>query len=458
MDREQNKAVSNFNIGNFIRQETLGGFILIFVTIVALIWANSKYYEFYHYLWHEFIVGFKFGDFSVETSLHHWINDGLMALFFFTIGLEIKREVLAGELSSLKKASLPIFAAIGGMVFPALIYVAFNYNDPVNIRGWGIPMATDIAFALGLLALLGNRVNVNLKIFLTALAIADDLGAIMIIAFFYTDSIDIMELVNAAFFMGILITANRLGVRRTTFYAIVGGLGVWTSFMYSGVHATIAGVFIALTIPVKPKMNEQTYIDKIYKLIDKFKKEKPNESTLLTEKQAHLISDVEKLSDEAHTPLQKLEHALHPVMAYIILPIFALSNAGIHIDGNIFKLIFHPISLGVIGGLLIGKVLGITLFSKLAVVLKWATLPKGITWRDIYGVGFLAGIGFTMSIFIADLAFLTAENIQIAKVGIIVDSLLAAMLGMLILSYNPKKKTKLEKIKNSRVRSSNKIR
>jgi NhaA family Na+:H+ antiporter len=307
-------------------------------------------------------------------------------------------------------------------------------------------MATDIAFALGLLALLGNRVNINLKIFLTALAIADDLGAILIIAFFYTESIDIMELVNAAFFIGVLIAANRLGVRRATFYAIVGGLGVWTSFMYSGVHATIAGVFIALTIPVKPKVNEQTYIDRIYKLIYKFKKEKPNDSNLLTQKQAHLISDVEKLSDEAHTPLQKLEHALHPIMAYIILPIFAISNAGIHIEGNISKLIFHPISLGIIGGLLIGKVLGITLFSKLAVKLKLASLPEGVTWRQIYGVGFLAGIGFTMSIFIADLAFLSAESIQIAKVGIIIDAVLAATIGMLILSYEPKKLSKNEKL------------
>lgn len=440
MDREQNKAVSNFNIRNFIKEESLGGFLLIFVTIIALIWANSSFYDFYHYLWHDLLVGFKFGDFSVETNLHHWINDGLMALFFFTIGLEIKREVLAGELSSMKKASLPIFAAIGGMVVPALIYVLVNFNNPEYIKGWGIPMATDIAFALGLLSLLGNRVNINLKIFLTALAIADDLGAILIIAIFYTESIDVMELLNAAFFLGVLIIANRMGVRRATFYAIVGGLGVWSSFIYSGVHATIAGVLIALTIPVRPKVNEQTYIDKLYKLIGKFKEEKPNDSTLLTQKQSHLIGDIEKLSDNAHTPLQRLEHALHPITAYIILPLFALSNAGIHIEGNFFKLLFHPISIGVIAGLLVGKFLGITLFSKLAVSMKWATLPKGVTWRQIYGVGFLAGIGFTMSIFIADLAFETPENVQIAKVGIIVDSLLAATVGMTILSWGSKKK------------------
>ncbi|MCD4696423.1 MAG: Na+/H+ antiporter NhaA [Bacteroidales bacterium] len=440
MNRENNKAVSNFNIGNFIKEESLGGIILIFVTIVALIWANSGFYDFYHYLWHDLEMGFSFGDFSLKSSLHHWINDGLMSLFFFTVGLEIKREVLAGELSSVKKASLPIFAAIGGMVVPALVYVIINFNDPVNIKGWGIPMATDIAFALGLLSLLGKRVNINLKIFLTALAIADDLGAILIIAFFYTESINYMELLYAAFFLGILIIGNRLGIRRATFYAVVGGLGVWSSFLYSGVHATIAGVLIALTIPVRSKINEQNYIAGLTRLIEKFKKEKSNTSSLLTQKQAHVISDIEKLSDQAHTPLQKLEHAMHPVAAYVILPLFALSNAGIHVEGNIFDLLLHPISIGIIGGLLVGKFLGISLFSKLAVKLKWASLPEGVSWRQIYGVGFLAGIGFTMSIFIADLAFTSQINVEIAKVGIIADSILAAAIGMFILSRSGKKK------------------
>jgi NhaA family Na+:H+ antiporter len=439
MNRDQNKAVSNFNIGNFIKEESLGGILLIFTTIIALVWANSSFYEYYHYLWHDFMIGFSIGNFNVDTSLHHWINDGLMALFFFTIGLEIKREVLAGELSSMKKASLPIFAAVGGMLVPALIYVFINFNNPEFIQGWGIPMATDIAFALGLLSLLGKRVNINLKIFLTALAIADDLGAIMIIAIFYTDTINVMELVYAAFFLGVLFVANRIGIRRATFYAVVGGLGVWSSFIYSGVHATIAGVLIALIIPVRPKINEQDYIDKMYQLIDKFRKAKPNESSLLTTKQAHLISDAEKLSDDAHTPLQKLEHAMHPLTAFFILPVFALSNAGVHIEGNIFSLIIHPISMGIISGLLLGKFLGITLFSKLAVKFKLAALPEGVTWRQIYGIGFLAGIGFTMSIFIADLAFVSPENVQIAKVGIIVDSILAAIIGMLILSWKSKK-------------------
>lgn len=429
-----------FGVSNFVREESLAGIILVLVTIIALIWANSKYYDLYQYIWYELKAGFTFGNFKIETSLHHWINDGLMALFFFAIGLEIKREVLAGELSTLKKASLPIFAAIGGMVVPAIIYSFVNYGDPEYIKGWGIPMATDIAFALGLLSLLGNRVNINLKIFLTALAIADDLGAILIIAVFYTETIDLMELVYAGFFLSVLFVANRAGVRRTTFYAVVGLLGVWSSFLYSGVHATIAGVLIAMTIPVRPKIRENDFIAGLTRLLDRFKKEKPNDSTLLTEKQSELITDICKLSDDSHTPLQKLEHALHPIVAYFILPVFAISNAGIHVEANIFSLVFHPISIGIIAGLLLGKFIGIALFSRLAVAFKWAVLPQDVNWRQIYGVGFLAGIGFTMSIFITDLAFISDEFAQIAKVGIIVDAVLAAIIGMAILSWRTKAK------------------
>jgi NhaA family Na+:H+ antiporter len=258
MKKEQNKAATSFGIKRIINEESLGGLLLIGVIVIAVIWSNSRFYEFYHYLWHELQIGFSAGSWELKGSLHYWINDGLMALFFFTIGLEIKREVLAGELSSLKKASLPLMAALGGMIIPAIIYTIINYNNPDYIHGWGIPMATDIAFALGLMALLGKRVNINLKIFLMALAIADDLGAILVIAVFYTDSIDYLELLQAGFFLIVLIGANRLGVRRTTFYAVVGLAGVWLAILYSGVHATIAGVLIALTIPVKAKFSEIT--------------------------------------------------------------------------------------------------------------------------------------------------------------------------------------------------------
>jgi NhaA family Na+:H+ antiporter len=433
MDREKNKAATKFGIKNYITQESLGGIILIAVTIIAVIWANSSFYDYYHYLWHEIKVGVSAGNWQLKWSLQHWINDGLMAVFFFMVGLEIKREVLAGELSSVKKASLPIIAAVGGMLIPALFYVVFNYNNPDYAKGWGIPMATDIAFALGLMSLLGNKVNINLKIFLTALAIADDLGAILVIAIFYTESIEYTELIYASIFLTTLMIGNRLGVRKTTFYVIIGMLGVWLSVFYSGVHATIAGVLIAFTIPVRPKVTESLYIDKLDAFLTKFKKAKPNDSTLLTAKQAHLINDIEKLSDEAHTPLQKLEHALHPITAFIILPLFALANAGIHVEGNILDLLFHPISLGIIAGLVLGKSLGIGLFAYLAVKFNLTQLPEGVSWKQIYGLGFLAGIGFTMSIFISDLAFVSDEFVQIAKVGIFVGSFISAVAGMALL-------------------------
>lgn len=441
MSHKNNKTESGFNIGNYIKEESLGGIILILVTLIAVIWANSPWYSQYKYLWYDLKLGFSFGDFELKGSLHHWINDGLMAIFFFMVGLEIKREVLAGELSTVKKASLPIMAAIGGMVVPALIYVAINFNNPQHMNGWGIPMATDIAFALGIMSLLGNKVPVNVKIFLTALAIADDLGAILIIAIFYTDSINVSELINAGIFLIVLMGANRLGIRRTSFYVIVGFLGVWLSFLYSGVHATIAGVLIALTIPVRTKISDIEYIDEICELTNKFKGSKPNDSSLLTTKQAHLISHIEKMSDQAHTPLQKLEHSLHPITAYLILPIFALANAGVRIEGNILDLLFHPIALGIMGGLVLGKVLGIALFSKIMVYFKWSSLPEGVTWRHIYGAGFFAGIGFTMSIFISGLAFIPEEFIQIAKVGIFGASILAAVIGVLILNQTDKIKS-----------------
>ena len=435
MAKARYKTESRFNIFSYIKEESLGGYILIGITIIALIWANTGLYDSYHYLWHELQMGFKFGDFDLTTSLHHWINDGLMALFFFTIGLEIKREVLAGELSSFRKAGLPIVAAIGGMLVPALVYVIIDFNTPQYLSGWGIPMATDIAFALGLMAMLGKRVPISLKIFLTALAIADDLGAILVIAIFYTESINLMELINAAFFLGVLYSANRLGVRNPVFYALVGGLGVWTAFLFSGVHSTIAGVLIAMTIPVRPRINEQTFIQRLTSCLDVFRKTDHNDVSLLTKAQSRVISSIGKHVDDANTPLQKLEHALHPVAIYFILPIFALSNAGVHIEGNLFAMLLHPISLGIMGGLVLGKFIGITLFSKVFVRLRLAVLPPGVSWQHIYGMSFLAGIGFTMSMFIADLGFESREYEEIAKVGILAASLIAAILGITILRF-----------------------
>ncbi len=433
------KPFNTYRISRFINQEAYGGIILIFATVIALIWANSAFYDTYQYLWYELKVGFAWGEVNLIASLHHWINDGLMALFFFTIGLEIKREIMGGELSSIKKASMPIAAAVGGMVVPAIIYAVVSVNNPEYLNGWGIPMATDIAFALGLLALLGKRVNINLKIFLTALAIADDLGAVMVIAIFYTDTINFMEILNAAFFLGVLVIANLAGVRRTVFYALVGFVGVWMAFVFSGVHATIAGVLIAFTIPARTKISENEYVSKLSRYLNKFRKALPNDNRLLTKAQTRLISKIAMLNDKAQTPLQKLEHALHPVTAYFILPVFALSNAGVRIEGSIIEMLIHPISLGIIAGLVIGKFMGISLFSRLIVWLKISALPEGVTWKQVYGVAFLAGIGFTMSMFISDLAFIEEESKQIAKVGIMAASLISATIGMIWLGMGPKK-------------------
>jgi NhaA family Na+:H+ antiporter len=435
----KNKPIGTFGISRFINEETIGGIILIAAAVVAIVWANSSIYESYHYIWHDFKMGFSFGDFKLDGSLHHWINDGLMALFFFMIGLEIKREIIGGELSSLKKASLPILAAIGGMLIPAVIYSIVVINYPEMMNGWGIPMATDIAFALGLLAMLGKKVNINLKIFLTALAIADDLGAILVISIFYTETIDFNELLTAGAFMSVLIAANYFGVRRTVFYAVVGLLGVWMSFLFSGVHATIAGVLIALTIPARTKIDEDQYVRKMTDLTNEFEKNM-NDIKLLSKTQVHVMAKIEELNYKAQTPLQKLEHALHPLSTYFIIPIFALANAGVHLEGNFFDLVFHPVSLGIIFGLVLGKFLGVSLFSFFMVKMKLALLPEGVTWGQMMGVAFLAGIGFTMSIFISDLAFNREEFKQIAKVGIMSASVISAIIGMTVLTVSGRKK------------------
>jgi NhaA family Na+:H+ antiporter len=430
----QEKPVQTFGIQKYINEESIGGVILIVATIAAMIWANSAWYDSYHFIWHELKVGYVWGEFKLIASVHHWINDGLMALFFFTVGLEVKREIMGGELSSIKKASLPIAAAVGGMIIPAVLYAVVVSQNPEFLHGWGIPMATDIAFALGLLAMLGKRVPISLKIFLTALAIADDLGAVLVIAFFYTESINFIDLLYGGGFLVILVIANLLGVRRTVFYGLVGFLGVWTAFLFSGVHATIAGVLIALTIPARTKISERAYANRLTTLTKRFKNINPNEGSLLTNDQVHILSEIEDLNDKAHTPLQRLEHAMHPVTTFFILPLFALSNAGVHIDGNILEMILHPISIGIAVGLIGGKFLGISLLSRIMVRFKLATLPEGVGWDHIYGVSFLAGIGFTMSMFISELAFEVDEYKQIAKVGIMCASFIAAVIGMIWLS------------------------
>ena len=416
---------------NFLEKEASGGILLLIFTVVALVWANSPFAESYSHLWHtKFSI--SFGDFNLDYSLHHWINDGLMAIFFFVVGLEIKRELLVGELSSLKKASLPIMAALGGMIFPALFYVFFNFGKE-SISGWGIPMATDIAFVIGILALLGSRVPTGLKVFITALAIADDIGAVLVIAFFYTSNISIVSLSFAGGVMLLLIAANLSGVRNLIVYTVLGII-LWLSFLFSGVHATVAGVLLAFTIPASSRIDTSQFLLKGKKLLEDFDhsgEEGPN--VLSNEAREGIVQNLEENCEKILTPLQRLEHKLHPWVSFFIMPVFALANAGVIITGNFISELTDPVSFGIVTGLFIGKQLGISAFTWLSVKLKLASLPFSVTWKQIYSAGILAGIGFTMSLFIANLAFTSEELLTISKVGILTASLLSGFIGFFIL-------------------------
>ena len=373
-----------------------------------------------------------FCDFSVSKDLTHWINDGLMAVFFLVVGLEIKREVLVGELSSVRGAALPVAAALGGAVVPALIYAAINAGTE-GAAGWGIPMATDIAFALGVLALLGERAPVALKVFLTALAIVDDIVAVLVIALFYTSEISWGALGVGGVFLTALVVANLIGVGRTLVYALLG-IGLWLAFLLSGVHATIAGVLLALTVPAISFINPGAFLERSRYVLDRFEKAgEQGESVLSNEERQAALHALNNAAYELEPPLHELEHALHPWVVFAIMPIFALANAGVPLGGGIADALTSPVSLGIVAGLVIGKQLGITLFAWLAVKGGISELPEGIRWRHVYGAGWLAGIGFTMSLFISDLAFSDGSLVEAAKLGILVASLIAGVVGWTIL-------------------------
>ena len=400
--------------------------------MIALIWANSPWAESYAHLW-ETDITFSVGAFHLSKELIHWINDGLMAVFFFVVGLEIKREVLVGELSSPRQAILPIVAAIGGMAFPAGFYLLFNQSGPAH-AGWGIPMATDIAFALGVLSLLGKRVPLSLKIFLTAVAIVDDLGAVLVIALFYTSEVVWVSLLIGVIFLALLVAANRLGIRNPLVYSLLG-LGLWLAFLQSGIHATIAGVLLALTIPVQTRINADEFVSNANYFLDQFRKSgKHGENVLTNQSQRAVLQAMESATEHAQTPLQRFEHSLHPWVSYLIMPVFALANAGVELKGNLLDTFTQPVTLGIMAGLIFGKQIGIFATSFLAVKLKWADLPSDITWKHLYGLGWLAGIGFTMSLFIASLAFGKSEILPLAKTGILLASLISAIVGAVILS------------------------
>jgi len=418
----------------FVHAKSSSGILLLFCTIFALIWANSPWAQSYHDLWERhFVVGFT--GLQLDLSLHTWINDGLMAIFFLLVGLEIKREILVGELSRLRQALLPMMAAFGGVLFPALIYLAFNWNTEAA-SGWGVPMATDIAFALGVLALLGPRIPLNLKVFLAALAIVDDLIAVLMIALFYSKGIDLIALALAGGCMVLLLACNALGVRHPLVYA---GLGVllWVTMLASGVHATIAGVLLAFTIPVRSRIDSETFVRQSREMLDSFEESNaPGLGLVMDDQQQASVRALEMRAEAIQAPLQRIEQALHVPVSFLIIPLFVLANAGVPLDWSALASLASPLSLGVFLGLVAGKQVGITLFSWLAVRLKLAELPEGVRWRHIYGVGWLGGIGFTMSMFIADLAFLPAypELLNMAKIGILLALLLAGAGGYLLLA------------------------
>jgi len=369
-------------------------------------------------------------------GITHWINDLLMAVFFLVVGLEIKREILVGELASLKRASLPFFGALGGMIGPALIYVAINWGDEVRIGGWGIPMATDIAFAVGILALLGSRIPNSLKVFLTSLAIVDDLGALMVIALFYTDNLRLDYLGYAGSVVAVLAFMNMMRVRWITLYLVLG-FPLWYFIYMSGVHATIAGVLLAFTIPAHARVNAVNFVYSTRKALDIFERahDDPNHDVKQSSVRRSAVNAIINNARYVIPPLHRIEHALHPWAAFVIIPVFALANAGIEIHGGAGEIVADPTSLGVIFGLFVGKPLGIFLLGYIAVKLGIASLPRGVSWMHIIGTGFLAGIGFTMAIFIANLAFKTDPvSLEHAKLAILIASALSAIAGMAILA------------------------
>lgn len=426
-------------IQRFMSQAQTGGIVLGINVILALILANSPWADqYFEILKYKLGVYFN-GETYFDISILHWINDGLMAIFFFVIGLELKREFVGGELSNPRKAMLPIFAALGGMIVPATVYLLLNPTGEVH-SGWGIPMATDIAFALGVLYLLGNKIPFSLKVFLTALAIVDDLGAVMVIAFFYTSDISFISLLVGLLFVGLMFVANRIGVRNILFYAILGIGGVWLAFLMSGVHATIAAVLAAFMIPADVRIKESTFLKKIRKHLNQFEAIDPNDETpTLTGDQVEILSETSKDINDAVPPLQRLEHTMHPYVTYLVLPIFALANAGVSLAIDFEELFSTNVALGVALGLLVGKIVGIVGFTLLFIKLKIAPWPEGMNVRNLFGISLLAAIGFTMSLFITSLAFTHEEYMTQAKIGIFTASIIGGVLGYWVLSKGAKK-------------------
>lgn len=424
----------------FLKQVTSGGVLLIFVTFLALLWANSPMKEYYTSLWeYDFILGLA--PFELKKSLLHWINDGMMAIFFFVVGLEIKREFIAGELSSVRQAIFPVFGAIGGMVVPIVLFLSFGIAGEAS-QGWGIPMATDIAFSLAILGILGKKVPLSLKIFLTALAIVDDLGAVLVIALFYSHTILWYYLFFALGLLLILFAANYFNIQNLYLYTYLGFV-IWLLFLKSGIHPTIAGVLVAFSIPMRPKIHINEFIPKIKEGLKHFSTlPRDDKKFVMSNKQLAAIDHVETLVKKTQSPLQMIEHNLSGAVNYLILPLFALANAGVTIFSPGSPLssgaILNDLSIAIAVSLVFGKAIGISLFSWLAVKMKLSVKPANIPWNAFIGLGFIGGIGFTMSLFISSLAFETQTLMNQAKIGIFFGSIAAGLIGFYILKMSLK--------------------
>jgi len=422
----------------FMGREKSGGIVLILSVALAMILANSNIAESYFHFFEQEVGFIVNGEPYLNYSLHHWINDGLMAMFFFVVGLELKREFIGGELADIRNTILPIGAAIGGMIVPALIFLSLNIGTPQTM-GWGIPMATDIAFALGVVYLLGDKVPASAKLFLTTLAIVDDLGAVLVIAFFYTSELSIASLLFGLGFLAVMFIGNRLGIKSLFFYAVLGIGGVWVTFLLSGIHATIAAVLAAFMIPADAKINESVYLKRMKKLTRRFEKEEPNEVRTLEEGQVDVLTHIQHDTTIAIPLLQQLEHKMSPIVTFLIMPIFAIANAGISFtDLSLSDIFSTHVALGVTLGLLLGKPIGIIGATFLMVKMRWATLPSAITRRTLIGLGMLASIGFTMSMFISTLAFTDELLMTQAKLGIFLASILGGIGGYVLLNKKSK--------------------
>ena len=428
-----------------MHQEAAGGVVLLIAAAAAMALANSPLEHAFEEVWlSSFTVGFE--DFFIREPLHFWINDALMAIFFFVVGLEIKRSLILGELASVRSASLPIAAAIGGMVVPAGVYLLLNSGGGEAANGWGVPMSTDIAFSLGVLALLGTRAPLSLKVFLTAFAIVDDIGAIVVIAVFFTETINWLNLGVGIGLLLFLVALNISGVRSVVPYFIVS-VAIWVSFFESGIHSTVSGVLVAMVIPLRVRISTLEFVDRVRRLVGVFERDAGQRArrgslALTTDRQRAALEDIETAAKQVESPLQRLEHIIHPWVAFAIMPLFALANAHIPVNAELFRSLGSPVSLGIIIGLVVGKPVGIVGFSWIAVKSGVASLPPGINWWQILGAALLGGIGLTMSIFITGLAFTGPESYNLilqAKLGILVASVLAGLSGYLILrrAYNP---------------------